>query len=132
MDEFLKIITHARRFKSATKELSIGQLEEVKSKLENIIEARLAEEEAQLQKNAEKLDKIKKYRDMIAADGIDLGDLVAENSDKGGKRSSRPPKYEIYNEKGERITWTGQGRMPNILKARVDAGEPLDTFLITK
>ncbi len=132
MDEFLRIITHARRFKSATKELTIGQLEEVKSKLENIIEARLAEEEEQMLEQAAKLDKIKKYRDMIAADGIDLDELVEEGLNRPGKRSARPAKYEVYNEKGERITWTGQGRMPNVLKERVDAGEPLDTFLITK
>ena len=33
---------------------------------------------------------------------------------------------------GEHITWTGQGRMPNVFKVRIEAGETLDTFLIDR
>ena len=46
MNEFLKIITHARRLKSALNELGIEQLEEIKVKLQKIIDDRIAEEEA--------------------------------------------------------------------------------------
>lgn len=130
MEEFLKIITHARRFKSATKDLDVDQLQDVKGKLEKIIEDRMAEEVEAKQKDAEKLEKIEKIRQLMAADGIDPEELVGESIAKPSKRAPRPPKYEILNEAGERITWTGQGRMPKVFKARVDAGEPIENFLI--
>lgn len=130
MSEFLRIITHARRFKSAVKELGIEQLEEIKNKLQKIIEDRTAEEKAAMIENKERLEKISKYRDMLAADGIEPDELQEGQYRKPGKRAPRKPKYEIWNESGEHITWTGQGRMPNVFKARVEAGDPLDTFLI--
>jgi len=130
MNDFLRIITHARRFKSAIKELGIEQLEEVKSKLQKIIDDRIAEEENAKAENAERIEKIRKYRELLAADGIAPDELQDGTSDRQGKRAPRQPKYEIWNEAGEHITWTGQGRMPNVFKARIDAGEPLETFLI--
>lgn len=130
MSEFLRIVSHARRLKSTVKELSVQQLEEIKEKLQTIIEERLSEEMAEKQENLDRLEKIRKYREMLAADGINPGELSDNPVEKPGKRAPRKPKYEVYNELGERITWTGQGRMPNIFKARVEAGESLDTFLI--
>lgn len=130
MSEFLRIITHARRFKSAVKEIGIEQLKEIKNKLEKIIVDRIAEEEAAKVENKERLDKIRKYRDMLAADGIEPTELQEGVQGRTGKRAPRKPKYEIWNEAGEHITWTGQGRMPNVFKARIESGETLDTFLI--
>ncbi|TKB23499.1 H-NS histone family protein [Desulfopila sp. IMCC35006] len=130
MNDFLRIITHARRFKSAVKEIGVEQLEEVKIKLQKIIDDRIAEEEAARIENAEKIEKIQKYKELLAEDGIDPGELLDGSSEKQGKRAPRQPKYEIWSEKGEHITWTGQGRMPNVFKARIDGGETLDTFLI--
>jgi len=130
MEEFVQIIGHARRFKSATKDLSINELIEAKAKLEKIIEDRISKEEENKQKSAEKELKIEKYREMLAADGIAPDELVSEVPAKKGKRARRPPKYEIRDESGKVITWTGQGRMPNVFKARVEAGESLDKYLI--
>ena len=132
MNDFLRIITHARRFKSSIKELGVEQLEEVKIKLQKIIDDRIAEEEADKIENAEKNEKIRKYREFLAADGIDPNELLDGSSEKQGKRAPRQPKYEIWSESGEHITWTGQGRMPNVFKVRIEAGETLDTFSIDK
>lgn len=130
MSEFVRIVTHSRRLKSAVKDLSVEQLEEIKAKLQAVIEERIAEEEAEKKENAERLEKIRKYKEMIAADGINLEELTEMFPEKTGKRAPRKPKYEVWNEAGEHITWTGQGRMPNVFKAKVEAGESLDTFLI--
>ena len=130
MSELLRIMSHSRRLKSAVKELSIEQLEDIKDKLQAIIEERVAEEAAEKQENQERLDKIQKYRELLAADGINPDELADISLEKAGRRNPRQPKYEVWNEVGERITWTGQGRMPNVFKARIDAGESLDTFLI--
>jgi DNA-binding protein H-NS len=130
MNDFLKIITHARRLKSVLKEISVEQLEEIKIKLQKIIDDRIAEEEAAKIANAEKLEKIRKYREALAEEGIDPEELLDESSQKQTKKTKRQPKYELWNEAGEHITWTGQGRMPNVFKARIEGGEKLETFLI--
>jgi DNA-binding protein H-NS len=130
MNEFLKIIAHARRFKSSVKELGIEHLEEVKTKLQKIINDRIVEEEAAKIDNAERDEKIRKYRESLAADGIDPNELLDGSSEKQSKRAPRKPKYEIWSEEGKHITWTGQGRMPNVFKARIEAGETIETFLI--
>lgn len=130
MSELLRIICHSRRLKSAVKELSTEQLEDIKDKLQAIIEERVSEEAAEKLENQERLDKIKKYRELMAADGIHPDDLIDVSVEKSGRKNPRQPKYEVWNEVGERITWTGQGRMPNVFKARIDSGESLDTFLI--
>ena len=133
MNDFLRIITHARRFKSALKDIGVEQLEEVKIKLQKIIDDRIAEEEAAKIENAERDEKIRKYKELLAEDGIAPEDLLDESSgQQQGKRAPRQPKYEIWSETGEHITWTGQGRMPNVFKARIEAGETLDTFSIDK
>jgi DNA-binding protein H-NS len=130
MNDFLRIITHARRFKSAVKELGVEQLEEVKIKLQKIIDDRIAEEKAAEVENAERNEKIRKLRELLVAEGIEPDELLDGSSEKQGRRAMRQPKYEIWNEAGEHITWTGQGRMPNVFKARIETGESLDTFLI--
>lgn len=130
MSELLRIISHSRRLKSAVKELSTEQLEDIKDKLQAIIEERVLEEAAEKLENQERLEKIKKYREQMAADGIHPDELIDISTEKSGRRNPRQPKYEVWNEAGERITWTGQGRMPNVFKARIDSGESLDTFLI--
>jgi len=130
VSEFIRIITHARRFKSAVREIGVEQLEEIKLKLENIIADRIAEDEAAKIENEERLEKIKEYRERLAADGISLDELQDGSPEKPGRRAPRQPKYEIWNEEGKHITWTGQGRMPNLFKARVEAGDPIETFLI--
>jgi len=130
MEDFVEIVGHFRRFKKATKGLNIDELVEVKTKLEKIIEDRIAAAEKEKQKNAEKIEKIEKIRAMMVAEGIEPSELVAEAPVQKGKRAPRPPKYAITDANGKKVTWTGQGRMPNVFKVRVDAGESIDKFLI--
>ncbi|PIE69677.1 MAG: hypothetical protein CSA21_01135 [Deltaproteobacteria bacterium] len=131
MDSIVKVLTHARRLNSATKKLSVQELYGIKEKLEKIIEQRLEAEQEALKKDAEKIEKIKQYKEMLAKDGINPGDLLTENGEKGGrKRAPRPPKYKITDDSGKTRTWTGQGRMPNVFKEKVDAGIAIETFLI--
>ena len=130
MKDFIAILCHARRFKSSVKELSLEQLKGVREKLDKIIEDRTLELEELRNEEAERQGKIKKIHEMLAAEGIEPEELQSALVLKNRKRPPRPPKYEIYNEAGERITWTGQGRMPKLLKNRIEQGEKLETFLI--
>ena len=130
MSDLIKIITHSRRLKSAAKELTIEQLEGIKAKLQSIIEERIFTANVEKEESAERLDKIRKYKEMLLADGIELEELTGLFPVGQKRRPAQKPKYEVWNEAGERITWTGQGRMPNIIKAKIEGGESLDTFLI--
>ena len=87
MNDFLRIITHARRFKIALKDISIEQLEEIKIKLQKIIDDRVAEEEAIKAENAEKNEKIRKYRELLAADGIDPNELLDDSSENNKQKN---------------------------------------------
>ena len=131
MQEFVKIITHARRLKSAVKPLDIEQLEEIKEKLDLIIADRYKEIEEQKKENEKKLADIEAIKELMALSEISVDELSgASGKGRRGKRAPRPPKYEIYTGSGERITWTGQGRKPNVFKEQLDMGKSMDDFLI--
>jgi DNA-binding protein H-NS len=131
MNDFVKILRHARRLNSATKSLSVAELKDIQNKLETIIEKRIVAEEDLLRNEAEKKKKIEDIKKQLAADGINLNELLTESTEKvTKKRAPRPPKYAITNEEGKKITWTGQGRMPNVFKEKVAEGVSIDTFLI--
>ena len=129
MSEFVKIITHARRLKSALKPLEVSQLEEIKEKLEDIIEFRKDELKDQEREQADKLAKIAKVKELMEADGLALDDLQDVVGSTRKKRAPLPPKYEITVD-GEYTSWTGQGRMPKVFKERIDAGASKEDFLI--
>lgn len=130
MSEFTAVLCHARRFKSAVKDLSVEQLEDVKLKLDKIIADRIKDLEEQQKEDAERLEKIKKIQEMLAADGIDIDELQVSSVKKAAKRAPRAPKYAIQNADGEQITWTGQGRMPNVFKNELEKGKKIEDFLI--
>lgn len=133
MSEFLDILTHGRRLKAAVKELSVSELEEVSEKLAKVIDDRREEEAELLKAEAEKQRIIEQVRQTLDEAGINMaelaGDAGAVSKIKRTKRAPKPPKYEIH-VNGERITWTGQGRMPKALKQATDSGTPLANFLI--
>ena len=108
MNDFLRIITHARRLKSALKELGVEQLEEIKMKLQKIIDDRIAEEEAAQLENAERLEKIRKYREALAADGIDPDEL------QEGSPAERPNKK---NTQGESVYLQKKNKSTPFLRA---------------
>ncbi len=131
MTEFIKIITHARRLKSALKPVAVEELKEIRRKLDDIIESREKELEKERAEILDKEKKIAKYKKMMESEGIFLDDFRSLSKKKKAKKSTREPKYEIVVD-GERITWTGQGRMPRVLRERIDAGASKDDFLIKK
>ncbi|GBP03565.1 DNA-binding protein H-NS [Eumeta japonica] len=46
------------------------------------------------------------------------------------KRAKRPAKYRYTDENGQVREWTGQGRTPSVIKAAIENGQSLDDFLL--
>ncbi|MGM0524834.1 MAG: H-NS family nucleoid-associated regulatory protein [Pseudomonadota bacterium] len=136
MSDFINIITHERRLNAALKELDVSALKDIQDKLTNIISKR-EQEEAELERERQqKREKIAKLKKTMQEAGIDISDILEEElgGDKlkkaKAKRAPKPAKYAFTDEKGERKTWTGQGRMPKALQKALDNGRPLEEFLI--
>ncbi|PSJ48388.1 H-NS family histone-like protein [Zobellella taiwanensis] len=133
MTEFLKTLLNIRSLRAAARELTLEQLEEGLSKLTSVVEERREAEAADRAAQEERERKLKEYMNMLAADGIDINDLVemAEPAKKAvAPRSKRPAKYAYTDESGESKTWTGQGRKPAVIQKALDNGASLDEFLI--
>ena len=111
------------------KELSFLEKEEknlaqiIKDKKDAIELERMEQEERERERKA--------LIEKIEAEGWSLEDLLNE-SGKSSKRatSKAQNKYVFTDEQGNTQYWTGRGRMPAALKAKIDAGELLESFLI--
>ncbi|WP_341501638.1 H-NS family nucleoid-associated regulatory protein [Gallaecimonas sp. GXIMD4217] len=133
MSDFLQILANQRRLNAQTKDLSVAELEEIKGKLENIIEHRREEEAERQQEEVERQRKIEEFRKAMEAAGISPDELgmsaAAPATRKGGKGVKRAPKYRIVVD-GQETLWTGVGRTPRVFKDVLDKGGKLDDYLI--
>lgn len=138
MSDFLNILTHERRLRAATKDLTLAELQDVEAKLQRVI-ANREEEEAELrEQEEEKRARVEEIKKQMAAAGLDITDLAPElqnivNDKKSSgtrkKRTPKPAKYE-YTDNGERKTWTGQGRTPKVINEALKKGKKISDFLI--
>lgn len=138
MSDFISILTHERRLRANTKDLTVEDLKDVQEKLTRIISVREEEELEMRRVEDEKRERVEAIRKQMQESGVDIGDLVPElNTASGNKKSTaslrkRTPKaakYE-YHVDGERKTWTGQGRTPKVIQQALDNGKSLQSFLI--
>ncbi|WP_343192369.1 histone-like nucleoid-structuring protein H-NS [Buchnera aphidicola (Formosaphis micheliae)] len=135
MNETLKILNNIRILRAQARDCSLETLEEMLEKLEAIVHERREEENQVKAEIKEKTKKLKQYREMLIADGINPNELLdTMNTHKHtskSKKKIRPAKYKYINEKGDFKTWTGQGRTPAIIKnAILDHKKNLEDFLL--
>ena len=96
--------------------LSLKELKELEVRLKPAIQ------EAESRDRAKAREKI----DAMAKDmGFNVSDLYGNRRGKGGT-----VKVKYLNPDNPSETWTGRGRTPNWLRARLDKGAKLDGFLI--
>lgn len=133
MNDFLSILTHTRRLQAATKELSISEIKEVRSKLKMIIEKREIEEKKLAQAQQQKLAEIERIKAEIQAAGLDVNDFITSLDSKKTQRKTtgtkRPVKY-VISVAGKETRWTGVGRMPRVFAEAIANGQDLSTFAI--
>lgn len=137
MSEFLKVLLNVRSLRAALKELSVDQIDDALQKITQIYDERKDEDDRLKRAEAERLAKLKEYRDLLEADGIKPQELVSflglsetANTPSNKKvRAQRPAKYR-YSDGLETKEWTGQGRMPKVIAEAISQGKSLEDFLI--
>ncbi|ELP5729238.1 H-NS histone family protein [Vibrio vulnificus] len=133
-NETIKTLLNIRSLRALAKEMTMEQLEDAFIKFQTVIEESRELHEQTLREEKERKEKISNYIQLMAKDGIDVGEIVEALSDQGGKtkvrREKRPPKYQYTDENQKRKTWTGQGRTPATIQAALDAGANLEDFEI--
>lgn len=136
MSDALKILNNIRTLRAQARECSLETLEEMLEKLEVVVVERREEEMQTRAEIEERERKLKQYRDMLIADGIDPNELLqplvgGKVANVKAKRAARPAKYKYIDENGVERTWTGQGRTPAVIRIAIEKqGKKLDDFLI--
>lgn len=131
MTDPMKTLSNLRHARALSTRYTIEELELITTNLSKILEEKKAQELALLTEQKEKKEKLAVYREMLAADGIDINELAAlitntSTTQKASKsRPPRPAKYAYTDENGQTKTWTGQGRTPKFL-----VNKNLEDFLI--
>jgi len=140
-------LNNIRTIRKEAREISFESFTEILDKMKQVHEElQVAQLEIEEQRT-KKLALIEKFQAMLAEEGIE-GIAITEiaegvvapaaktgGSGKGGKgvkRGSVEPKYAFKDDKGVEQNWSGRGRMPLPLKAKIEAGEKLESFLIKK
>lgn len=132
MNEFLDIISHGKRLQSATKPMTVEEIEQAIFKLQRIVEVRKEKEAKQVAENAEKQRKMEEIRKAMVDAGIDLSELEKLTGNKvGRKRGPRPVKYILVDDEGTEHKWTGVGRTPRVFQQIVAEGR-LQQYEIAK
>uniref|UniRef100_A0A1A9Z1H5 DNA-binding protein H-NS-like N-terminal domain-containing protein n=1 Tax=Glossina pallidipes TaxID=7398 RepID=A0A1A9Z1H5_GLOPL len=113
MSEALKILNNIRTLRAQARECTLETLEEMLEKLEVVVNERREEDNQAQAEIEERTRKLKQYREMLIADGIDPNELLQSmhntiKTSTKNKRAIRPAKYQFIDENGEIRTWTGQ------------------------
>ncbi|ELY4112157.1 H-NS histone family protein [Cronobacter turicensis] len=139
MSDVFKAFNNIRNLRANARTVPLETLEELLEKLAAIVSERRDEDISRKAQQSERNTRLDELRRMMAEDGIDPSELlrVADNNRSGQRpsqktRPPRPAKYEYKNEKGDTVTWTGQGRMPHAISAQIATGKTLTDFLIHK
>ena len=133
MDNALNVLNNIRTLRAQAREMPLSTLEEILEKLTAIVEESRENVKARSAQQQERDEKLLKYREMLANDGIAIDDLLGHQTTKESgkaKRKPRPAIYEYTDTDGSKKTWTGQGRMPKAIAEQVALGKDLNDFLI--
>ncbi|ACA30983.1 H-NS family histone-like protein [Histophilus somni] len=134
MSDLLKTLTSIRALRVATKEFTLQELESILEKFQLITNERRQLIEENQRKEQERLERIAKYKALLAQDGLTLTDLVDDptftTKRPRKKIAPRKAKYQYTDQNGKVKTWTGQGRMPLSLQAELNTGKTLADFEI--
>lgn len=132
MTTSLTSLLNLRKLRALSREtIPLEQLQNALKNLTQIVNERIAEDEKEKATTKQREEKIEIYRQMLLSDGLSIEDILSiQDKSPTPPRVMRPAKYKYLNDNGDEKTWTGQGRMPKVLKTAVDNGAHLNDFLI--
>lgn len=132
MSEALKALNNIRILRAQARATDLTTLEEMLERLTMVVNERRTKAESVQAKVMERDEKLRKYRDMLIAEGIHPVDLmpVPGTVKNKAKREALSAKYSYTNQNGLIQTWTGKGRMPKSIADAIAAGKSLEDFQI--
>ena len=129
MSTAIKLLLNLRAL--SRESIPLDQLQKALKNLSQVVNERIAEDAQEKSTSKEREEKLEIYRQMLLSDGLSIEDLLSIQEKAPKKpRAIRPAKYKYLDDNQYEKTWTGQGRIPKILKTAVDSGVNLDDFLI--
>ena len=136
MSEAVKnTLSNIRTLRALAKESDLEWLEEVRSKLDVVIGEKKEEVELQKLEKQEMDQKLDLARQYLIELGLPPEILVTDPTavpEKKKEKNPVPAKYEVTDETGSVVAWSGRGRMPKIFREKTEAGHDLAEFLIRK
>ncbi|MCK8417631.1 H-NS family histone-like protein [Erwinia amylovora] len=128
-------LNNIRVIRAAAREMPYEVMEEIREKLNAVVDDLREEHDARSRQDAEREATLEKYREMLLQDGIDPRELAGDGAPRKRKsprpaRTPRPAKYKYMDEDGTEKTWTGQGRTPTAMADALAAGKKIEDFLI--
>lgn len=90
MSDVFNTLLNLRSLRATARELTLEELQEGLQKLQSVVAEREEAEAEERSKNKEREEKLKTYREMLAADGIDPEELMAMLSN--APKSKRTPR----------------------------------------
>ncbi len=133
MTKNLSSLNNIRTLRAEARNMALDMLEELRQKLETVVNERRDEENARAAEAREKAEKLAFYHELLMEEGINPAELVNSASPSAtgtNKRAKRPAKYRYTDESGQVRDWTGQGRTPSVIRAAIENGQSLDDFLL--
>lgn len=119
----------SRNMKQFIKHCDLWMLMELRDKLNVAINEREIEQEKEREAEKLRTEKRAELLALIDSEGFSLEELIAAEPKK--TKAPRKMKYR-YTENGKVKMWSGVGRTPRVIQDELDAGENLDSFLISQ
>jgi histone family protein nucleoid-structuring protein H-NS len=122
-----KYLSNIVALRSFSKAKDLAFLEKACENLSTIIQ----EKKEMIELERMELEEREKNRQAILKELEERGWTIQDLLDsKGNKRKQAEYKYSYTDEQGNTKYWTGKGRTPVFLKAKLEAGESLEQYLI--
>ncbi|MDV3315269.1 H-NS family nucleoid-associated regulatory protein, partial [Salmonella enterica] len=103
-------------------------LEMLSARISAALDEKRAEHIEQEKLRRQREEKRNELLALIESEGFSPTELVSTSPAK--KSAKRKAKYQYF-ENGVHKTWSGVGRVPVVIQQELDAGKPLESFLIT-
>lgn len=128
MNTIQEALTSKRTLKKFLSECDFNFLTSLNEQITATLAERKAEHDEQerqlMQREAKRIELL----ELIKAEGFSPADFAGSQSEK--KAAKRKRKYQ-YVENGVTKYWSGVGRVPVAIQQELDAGKPLESFLIS-